>query len=168
MDAPKSDINSSFKVHKPSHEFDMSVCERIPLFRAPIFDGGNINVIWCLWFHRELSARFKNFKRADEAFQINSEKGTQTRPSSASRRKRFLRKSVNVIASLRIIIRSCPFTTKNNGDFPRVMASRAGRLMSLSAKKTPRVNGDLPSILPRKTSRSASGNGCFSHFDSNR
>ena len=49
-----------------------------------------------------------------------------------------------------------------------MMASRAGMLMSLSAIKTPRVKVDLPSILPLKISKSASGNGCFSHFDSNR
>ena len=58
--------------------------------------------------------------------------------------------------------------TKNEGAFPRVIASRAGALMSLSAMKTPRVKVDLPSIFPRKTSRSASGRASFSHFDSNR
>lgn len=38
--------------------------------------------------------------------------------------------------------------TKKDGDFPRVMASRAGALTSLRAIIAPRVNVDLPSIFP--------------------
>jgi hypothetical protein len=72
-------------------------------------------------------------------------------PSSAKSRTRIRRKSVRLIDSLRIIRTSCPFITKKEGAFPRVIASLAGPLMSLRAMKTPRVKVDLPSILPRHT-----------------
>ena len=49
-----------------------------------------------------------------------------------------------------------------------IQRQSAGMLMSLSAIKTPRVKVDLPSILPLKISKSASGSACFSHFDSSR
>src|SRR5271165_3984133 len=106
--------------------------------------------------------------RVERYRKVSSENGIHTRPSSASRRTRFLRKSLRLIASLRTIRRSYPFITKKEGDFPRVIASTACSVTSLSAMKTPRVKVDLPSIFPLKTRRSASGKAYFSHFDSTK
>ena len=132
-------------------------------------DGTPQHTIVCgLLMHSSLAVTTDGRRAEIMAYYATSEKGTHTYPFSASSRTRFRRNSVKLMASLRIIIRSCPFITKKDGAFPLVMASRAGALTSFRAIITPRVNVDLPSILPRKTRRSASGSGCFSHLDSKR
>ena len=54
--------------------------------------------------------------------------------------------------------------TKKEGAPPLVMASRAGALTSFRAIITPRVNVDLPSILPPENKEVSLGQGVFLPF----